>query len=155
MDNVIEFPNSKPPENKYFRYVETEFNREYEMGMRTLTRDVDPEKEAQNLPADRLIYVFMTVGKTTGYALEAGWASGRRDVHACLDLAYVDVSASVVRDRAALINNLKEKYHDNGFECEEYEGGFREFAQNFERATGRSCPHAIVALCDGASRKAA
>ena len=135
------------PENQHFSYVDTGFDERYEASVRALTRDVDPMKERNNKAADKLVYAFITVNKTTGVASEFGWASGRQDVHIIADLPTTAVEAHVVETRHNLIEKLKVKYYDRGFAHDEYEGGFREFAQNFERSTGRRVAPEIAALC--------
>lgn len=135
------------PRNPHFSYVETDFDPAYEASIRALTKDVDPTKERNNKSQDRLVYAFITVNRTTGVASEFGWASGRQDVHIIADLPISAVDASVVEKRRDLIETLKRKYHDRGFAHNQYEGGFREFAQNFERSTGRRVAPEVAALC--------
>lgn len=153
MSKVLNFP-AVQAKGRYFSYVEHAFNAVFEQKMRLLGLDPNPQKEAQNLPQDELLYIFNTVGSTTGQALEIGWKSGRRDVHIIVDLPAEMVTAEKIAQRASEIAQLKEVYHDKGFEHggsadpDRYEGGFGEFAQNFERATGHRATEAISALCE-------
>lgn len=153
MSKILDFNGKvKAAENPHFSYVEADFSAGYEDAVRQLTKDSDAVKEAKNLAADRLIYAFITVNRTTGVSSEFGWASGRRDVHIIVDLPYENCASQVIEDRAKLIAKLQEKYYDRGFTHREYDGGFEKFAQNFERATGRFCPPKITVLCEGEQR---
>lgn len=143
MSNVLNFPAIRTvPEsekqNPFFSYVDTAFD---EKRARLLTWSHEPDKK----PQDQLVYAFLTVGRTTGYAIEFGWASGRQDVFIEVDLPAECVTAEKVAERAELIEQLKEKYHGKGFAHHEYDGGFDEFPQNFERVTGKY-PEALRSL---------
>lgn len=165
-EKIIEFPKGKimrlaivreVPEgeihNKHFSYVDTGFDEAYEKKIRYLTRSFDPAKEAEMGVQDRLVYAFITVNATTGQASEFGWASGRVDSHILVDYPLECVSAEVVQERAALIEKLKEKYHDRGFahggsaDLDCFVGGFADFARNYQQATGREVAPEIAALC--------
>lgn len=157
---ILNFPKVREvpageQENPHFSYVETQFDTEYEKRIRYLTRTGDPEKDAEMPPQDRLVYAFVTVNRTTGMASEFCWASGRKDVHVLVDYPRECVSAEVVRERAELIEKLKEAYHGKGFAHHEYDGGFAEFARNYQQATGSPCAPEVAALCGSELAQAA
>lgn len=154
MKKVVTFPNSKPAPNQHFSYVDTGFDEVFEQNVRMLTRDCNPNAPGERLPQDKLEYAFITVNATTGYACEYGWASGRKDVRIIVDLPYDCVASDVIEERAALIKKLEVKYYDRGFKHggsndeNRYNGGFEEFAQNYQLHTGRECAQEIAALCE-------
>lgn len=164
MNKVLTFPNavSVASAGRHFSYVKLHWEPGYENYVRQMCA-------GEGLPQDKLIYAFITINSVTGMACEFGWESGRKDVHAVIDLPLEQVifenglqkANEMLAERNSLIETLKEQYHEQGFEhggsqdgdC--YEGGFAEFARNFERATGRVVAPAGAALLRGELRATA
>lgn len=165
MNKILNFP--KPALDapaKHFSYVKLNFEPGYEASARQLTAGRLGDK-----PQDKLIYAFITMNPVTGCAVEFGWASGRKDPWCVLDLAPealvfqygLEEANKKIIERKAFIETLKEQYYEQGFEHggsadeDRYDGGFPEFAQNFERATGRRLAPAVAALLRGELRATA
>jgi hypothetical protein len=101
-----------------YTYTRSAFDCEYEEYVRNLTHPngrgnaaYDPCAERKMLPQDRLLEAEITMGKTTGVAIEFRWASGRKDVWCVLDLPVESVGPEVIENRTRYIEQLKERNH--------------------------------------------
>ena len=97
-------------------YTRRAFDAAYEEMARRVTHPdgggnaaYDPDAERRMLPQDRLLEAEVTIGQTTGVAIEFRWASGRRDVWAVLDLPPECVDAETVKRRNEHIEQLRER----------------------------------------------
>lgn len=102
---------------KRYSYKKTAFDPGYEDYVRILTNPNGRgnaayciKSEREMLPQDKLLYADITMGLTTGVAVEFGWASGRKDTWAVLDKAIKDAPRKVRNERIALIAKLKKEH---------------------------------------------
>jgi hypothetical protein len=99
-----------------YTYTRREFDAAYEEFARHVTNPngrgnaaYDRDASTRMPPQDRLLEAEITMGQTTGIAVEFRWASGRKDVWAVLDLPLECVAPDVAEARQNYIAQLKER----------------------------------------------
>lgn len=97
-----------------YTFTRRDFDPGYEESVRCLTNPngrgnaaYDPEAERAMPPQDCLLEAEITLGKTTGVAVEFRWASGRKDVWCVLDLPEECVTPEIVCARRKYIEQLR------------------------------------------------
>lgn len=99
----------------HYSYTKTAFSPGYEDFVRGITNPNGTGNAAfvpeEMLPQDKLTSADITLGLTTGSAIQFNWASGRSDVHIVVDLPADTVPAEKIAERSALIAQLKEANH--------------------------------------------